>query len=131
MKSAVENKNVIIYGGGGAKGGAVAEGFAKEGARLFLLRRTRENLEGVARGGQGRGWISQASLVGGVEPGALGGAPSARDAPGARLGLLGGATDEEEAGALLGELLDDRAAYCPSPAVDDDVLVLYSGFHCC
>ncbi len=29
----LENKNAVIYGGGGAIGGAVARAFAREGAR--------------------------------------------------------------------------------------------------
>jgi NAD(P)-dependent dehydrogenase (short-subunit alcohol dehydrogenase family) len=42
------NKNAIIYGGGGSIGGAVAREFAREGARVFLVGRTREPLETVA-----------------------------------------------------------------------------------
>jgi len=30
------NKNAVIYGGGGAIGGAVARAFAREGAKVFL-----------------------------------------------------------------------------------------------
>jgi NAD(P)-dependent dehydrogenase (short-subunit alcohol dehydrogenase family) len=30
----LENKNAVIYGGGGAIGGAVARAFAREGMRL-------------------------------------------------------------------------------------------------
>jgi NAD(P)-dependent dehydrogenase (short-subunit alcohol dehydrogenase family) len=37
----LENKNVVIYGGGGSIGGAVAREFAREGARVFLAGRTR------------------------------------------------------------------------------------------
>ena len=40
----LENKNAIIYGGGGAIGGGVARTFAREGARVFLAGRTRESL---------------------------------------------------------------------------------------
>ena len=32
----LENKNAIVYGGGGAIGGAVARAFAREGANVFL-----------------------------------------------------------------------------------------------
>jgi NAD(P)-dependent dehydrogenase (short-subunit alcohol dehydrogenase family) len=32
----LENKNAVIYGGGGAIGGAVARAFAREGAKVFL-----------------------------------------------------------------------------------------------
>ena len=42
------DKNAIVYGGGGAVGGAVARAFAREGARVFLAGRTREPLQHVA-----------------------------------------------------------------------------------
>jgi 3-oxoacyl-[acyl-carrier protein] reductase len=45
----LENKNAIIYGGGGAIGGAVAKAFAREGAKVFLAGRTKEKLEAVAK----------------------------------------------------------------------------------
>jgi NAD(P)-dependent dehydrogenase (short-subunit alcohol dehydrogenase family) len=45
----LEDKNAIVYGGGGAIGGAVARTFAREGARVFLVGRTREPLEAVAK----------------------------------------------------------------------------------
>jgi NADP-dependent 3-hydroxy acid dehydrogenase YdfG len=44
----LENRNAIVYGAGGAVGGAVAEAFAREGARVLLAGRTRETLEAVA-----------------------------------------------------------------------------------
>jgi NAD(P)-dependent dehydrogenase (short-subunit alcohol dehydrogenase family) len=44
----LEGKNAVIYGGGGAIGGAVARTFAREGARVFLAGRTVEKLERVA-----------------------------------------------------------------------------------
>jgi 3-oxoacyl-[acyl-carrier protein] reductase len=45
----LKNKNAIIYGGGGAVGGAVAKAFAREGAKVFLAGRTIEKLEKVAK----------------------------------------------------------------------------------
>ena len=45
----LENKNAVIYGGGGSIGGAVAREYAREGAKVFLAGRTREKLEAVAR----------------------------------------------------------------------------------
>jgi 3-oxoacyl-[acyl-carrier protein] reductase len=45
----LEKKNAIVYGGGGAIGGAVARAFAREGARVFLAGRTLRKLESVAR----------------------------------------------------------------------------------
>ncbi len=41
----LEDKNAVIYEGGGAIGGAVARAFAREGARVFLADRTLESLE--------------------------------------------------------------------------------------
>lgn len=44
----LENRNAIIYGGGGSIGGAVARAFAREGARVFLAGRTEAPLNRVA-----------------------------------------------------------------------------------
>jgi 3-oxoacyl-[acyl-carrier protein] reductase len=44
----LESKNAVIYGGGGAIGGAVARAFGREGARVFLAGRTLATLEAVA-----------------------------------------------------------------------------------
>ena len=44
----LEGKNAIVYGGGGAIGGAVARAFAREGARVFLAGRTQATLDTVA-----------------------------------------------------------------------------------
>ena len=44
----LEGKNVVIYGGGGAVGGAVARTFAGEGAKVYLAGRTGASLETVA-----------------------------------------------------------------------------------
>jgi NAD(P)-dependent dehydrogenase (short-subunit alcohol dehydrogenase family) len=44
----LEGRNAIVYGGGGAIGGAVALAFAREGARVFLAGRTLASLEAVA-----------------------------------------------------------------------------------
>lgn len=41
-------KVAVVYGGGGAIGGAVARAFARHGARLFLVGRTLRKLERVA-----------------------------------------------------------------------------------
>lgn len=42
-------KNAIIYGGGGGIGGGVAHTFARENARVFLVGRTLDPLEAVAK----------------------------------------------------------------------------------
>lgn len=44
----LDNKNAVIYGGGGAIGGAIARVFAREGARIFLAGRTQSKLDAVA-----------------------------------------------------------------------------------
>ena len=45
----LKDKVAVIYGAGGAIGGAVARAFAPEGARLFLTGRHLEPVEAVAR----------------------------------------------------------------------------------
>lgn len=45
----LQNKNAIVYGGGGAVGGAVARAFAREGARVFLAGRHLPALEAVSK----------------------------------------------------------------------------------
>jgi NAD(P)-dependent dehydrogenase (short-subunit alcohol dehydrogenase family) len=45
----LKHKVAVIYGAGGAVGGAVARAFAREGARLFLTGRLRAPVEAVAR----------------------------------------------------------------------------------
>ena len=45
----LENKNAVIYGAGGAIGGAVARAFAHDGAKVFLAGRTLEKVNLVAR----------------------------------------------------------------------------------
>ena len=41
----LEDKTAVIYGAGGAIGGAVARAFAREGARLFLTGRDRAKVD--------------------------------------------------------------------------------------
>jgi NAD(P)-dependent dehydrogenase (short-subunit alcohol dehydrogenase family) len=52
MSSATQllaRKTAVVYGGGGAIGGASARVFAREIARVFLAGRTQAKLEAVAR----------------------------------------------------------------------------------
>jgi NAD(P)-dependent dehydrogenase (short-subunit alcohol dehydrogenase family) len=49
MSGLLANKTAIVYGGGGAIGGAAARVFAREGARIFLAGRTQAKLAAVAR----------------------------------------------------------------------------------
>ena len=48
MTTMLENKTAVIYGAGGAIGGAVARAFADAGARVYLAGRSKARLEKVA-----------------------------------------------------------------------------------
>src|SRR5918992_339657 len=57
------NKNSVIYGGGGSIGGAVAREFSREGARVFLVGRTRESLETVANDIEADGGAAEVAVL--------------------------------------------------------------------
>jgi 3-oxoacyl-[acyl-carrier protein] reductase len=59
----LENRNAVIYGGGGSIGGAVARAFAREGARVFLAGRTPARLEAVAEEIRSAGGTVEAAQV--------------------------------------------------------------------
>jgi 3-oxoacyl-[acyl-carrier protein] reductase len=59
----LQNRNAVIYGGGGAIGGAVARAFAREGARVFLAGRTLSRLEEVAEDIRARGGNAETAEV--------------------------------------------------------------------
>ncbi len=59
----LENKNAVIYGGGGAIGGAVARAFAREGARIFLAGRTLATLDRVAEEISAAGGVAETARV--------------------------------------------------------------------
>jgi NAD(P)-dependent dehydrogenase (short-subunit alcohol dehydrogenase family) len=59
----LENKNAIIYGAGGSIGGAVAKEFVKEGARVFVVGRTRESLETVANDVKADGGAAEVAVL--------------------------------------------------------------------
>ena len=44
----LQEKVAVIYGAGGPIGGAIAAAFAREGARVFLSGRTKDNVDAVA-----------------------------------------------------------------------------------
>jgi 3-oxoacyl-[acyl-carrier protein] reductase len=59
----LEDKNAVVYGGGGAIGGAVARTFAREGARVFLAGRTPAKLDAVARDIEAAGGAAETALL--------------------------------------------------------------------
>ncbi len=59
----LENKNAVVYGGGGAVGGAVARAFAGEGARVFLAGRTTSSLEKTAEEIRSDGGAAETAVV--------------------------------------------------------------------
>jgi 3-oxoacyl-[acyl-carrier protein] reductase len=59
----LEGKNAIVYGAGGAVGGAVARAFAREGAAVFLAGRTAAPLAAVARRIEEDGGTAATALV--------------------------------------------------------------------
>jgi NAD(P)-dependent dehydrogenase (short-subunit alcohol dehydrogenase family) len=59
----LKNKNAVIYGAGGAVGGAVARAFAREGARLFLTGRNLASVDKVARDIIGAGGLAETAQV--------------------------------------------------------------------
>jgi NAD(P)-dependent dehydrogenase (short-subunit alcohol dehydrogenase family) len=67
----LENKNAIIYGGAGAIGSAVAEAFAREGARVFLAGRTLATLDAVAKRIAAAGGRAEAAEVDALDEAAV------------------------------------------------------------
>lgn len=67
----LKNKNAIIYGGGGAIGGAVARVLAREGARVFIAGRTQAKLDAVADDITAAGGIVETSQLDAFDQGAV------------------------------------------------------------
>jgi 3-oxoacyl-[acyl-carrier protein] reductase len=59
----LQSKKAVIYGGGGAIGGAVARAFAREGAKVFLAGRTLAKLDHVAREISAAGGMAETAEV--------------------------------------------------------------------
>lgn len=59
----LEHKVAVIYGAGGAIGGAAARAFAREGARVFLAGRTGTTLDRVADAIRADGGVADAAVV--------------------------------------------------------------------
>lgn len=59
----LQNKTAVIYGGGGAIGGAVARVFAREGAKVFLTGQSLQPLEKVEKDiNSSGGWVRTARV---------------------------------------------------------------------
>jgi 3-oxoacyl-[acyl-carrier protein] reductase len=69
----LENKNAVVYGGGGTVGGAVARAYAREGARVFLAGRTEAALEEVAGEITSAGGRAETAQVDTLDEGAVDG----------------------------------------------------------
>lgn len=69
----LENKTAVIYGGGGAIGGAMARGFAAEGARVFLAGRTPATVDAVAAGIRDAGGLAETARVDALDADAVNG----------------------------------------------------------
>src|SRR5262245_6774184 len=59
----LENKNAIIYGAGGAIGGAIARGFARAGAKVFLTGRHLATVDAVANDIRTAGGVAETAQV--------------------------------------------------------------------
>ncbi len=67
----LENKNAIVYGAGGAIGGAVARAYAREGARVFLAGRTLAALEQAAADIRAQGGTAETAQVDAMDKAAV------------------------------------------------------------
>ncbi|HEY3605934.1 MAG TPA: SDR family oxidoreductase [Pseudonocardiaceae bacterium] len=67
----LENKNAIVYGGGGAIGGAVARAFAREGATVHLAGRTLATVERVAEEIRAAGGAASAAQLDALDEAAV------------------------------------------------------------
>ena len=68
----LKDKVAVIYGAGGAIGGAVARAFASEGARVFLTGRRREPIEAMAEDISAHGGIAETDAVDALDEAAVG-----------------------------------------------------------
>lgn len=63
----LEDKVAVIYGAGGSIGGAIARGFAREGAWVFLAGRTQAKLDPVAEDIRAAGGRAETAVVDAVD----------------------------------------------------------------
>jgi len=67
----LENKIAVIYGAGGAIGGAVSRAFAREGARVFLTGRNLSKVDAVAKEIMAEGGMAESAEVGALDEHAI------------------------------------------------------------
>jgi 3-oxoacyl-[acyl-carrier protein] reductase len=67
----LEGRNAVVYGGGGSIGGAVARGFAREGATVHLAGRTQASLDRVAEQIRSAGGAAETALVDALDESAV------------------------------------------------------------
>ena len=67
----LENKSAVIYGAGGAVGGAVARAFARDGARVFLTGRDVGALDALAKEISAADGVAETARVDAVDEGAV------------------------------------------------------------
>jgi 3-oxoacyl-[acyl-carrier protein] reductase len=108
----LKDKTTIVYGGGGAVGGAVARAFAREGARVFLAGRTLARLEAVAGEIRAAGGAAETAAVDALDQDAVDRHADAVVAAAGRLDAVfnGVSADNGEQGMPLVEMTADQ--YC-------------------
>src|SRR5690242_10831631 len=67
----LQDRNAIIYGAGGALGAGVARAFAREGATVHLVGRTRGPLEAVAADIAGAGGTAHVAVLDALDEAAV------------------------------------------------------------
>lgn len=67
----LDGKAAVVYGGAGAMGSAVAQAFAREGARVFLAGRTQSRLEEVAAAIRSTGGVAETAEVDAMDQAAV------------------------------------------------------------
>ena len=67
----LEGKSAVVYGGAGSMGSAVAQAFAREGARVFLAGRTLETLDAVAAAIRSAGGSAETAVVDAMDQSAV------------------------------------------------------------
>jgi len=69
MTELLEGKTAIIYGAGGGIGGGVARTFAREGASVFLVGRTRAKLDALAKDIKSAGGLAEVAELDALDEG--------------------------------------------------------------